>query len=319
LPPQQRKCGIDRVCCGSISTPRASKRMRVVVTGASGLVGRYVAVDLDARGYEVICADRVVPDSLPGRSAVGDLTDMGHVQKVVAGAEVVIHLARVPFPYTWGGYDAASSTWRKPDCAGDARRFSTNLTIINNVLAAALAAGVRKVVIGSSLTVYGLYYPSRPVLPDYLPIDEQHPRRPDDPYSLTKLIGEQLADASVLWNSVQLASLRFPGVVGEDHSSFIDKRKSPMMRGIGGLWTYIDVRDAANACRLAFERDFSGHEAFNICAPTTFMRERTAELVGCYLPRVTIRDERLDGNWAGYDTQKAAKILGFEALHLLKP
>ena len=292
--------------------------MKVVVTGASGLMGRYVAADLDARGYEVISADRIPVANLPGRAMIGDLTDLRHLDNVVAGAVAVIHLARVPFPYASGGYDAATRVWKKPDRLGDAEKFTYNLTITNNVLNAALAAGVKKIVMGSSLTIYGLYYPSRPVMPDYLPIDENHPRCPDDPYSLTKLIGEELADACVRWNSVQIASLRFPGVSGEDHSGFIAKRQSPMARGIGGLWTYIDVRDAAAACRLAFERDFGGHEAFNICAPTSFMETPTEELARRFLPGIRHVGIPKQENWAGYDAQKAAKILGFEAQHLLE-
>jgi nucleoside-diphosphate-sugar epimerase len=292
--------------------------MKIVVTGASGLVGRYVVADLDARGYEVISADRTVPAALPGQSAIGDLTDMRHVEQVVAGADVVIHLARVPFPYAAAGYDAPDRIWRKPDQFGDAEKFICNLAITNNVLTAAQAAGVKKIVMGSSLTVYGLYYPSRPVMPHYLPVDEKHPRCPDDPYSLTKLIGEELADACVRWNSIQIASLRFPGVSGEDHRGFIEKRQNPMARGIGGLWTYLDVRDAATACRLAFERDFRGHEAFNICAPTTFMETPTEELARRFLPEVKHIGDAKQGNWAGYDTRKAAKVLGFEARHLVE-
>ena len=280
-------------------------------------MGRYVAADLHARGYDVVSADCATTVPLSGTAVIGDLADIAHAERVVAGAEVLIHLARVPFPYTWNGYDAATRTWRKPDPSGDATRFSTNVTITNNVLTAAVSAGTKKIVLGSSFTIYGLYYPSRPLLPDYLPIDEQHPRRPDDPYSLTKFVSEELADACVTWNSVQIASLRFPGVSGEDHSGFVEKRQHPMARGTGGLWTYLDVRDAASACRLAFERDIAGHEAFNICAPTSFMETPTEDMVRRYLPDV--RDVRTaqHGNWAGYSTSKAAQLLGFEARHLL--
>lgn len=292
--------------------------MKVVVTGAGGLVGRTLAADLVARDYEVVSADHAAGSSLAGRPAIGDLTDFRHAEQVIAGADVVVHLARVPFPYTWDGYDAGTQTWRKPDPMGDAIKFNINLAITNNVLTTALATGVKKMVMGSSFTIYGLYYPSRPLMPDYLPIDEQHPRRPDDPYSLTKLIGEALADACVRWKSIQIARLRFPGVSGEDHRGFIEKRKRPMSRGIGGLWTYVDVRDAAAACRLAFERDFDGHEAFNICAPTSFMQVPTSDMIRQFLPQV--RDVRTtqDGNWAGYDTSKAARLLGFRARHLLQ-
>lgn len=298
--------------------PTGRLSMKVVVTGAAGLMGRYVSADLNAHGYDVISADSSTVASLRDRSMICDLTDLRHVEQVVSGADAIIHLARVPFPYAANGYDAANKVWKKPDKAGDALRFIYNLTITNNVLTAAQVAGVKKIVMGSSFTVYGLYYPSRPIMPENLPIDEDHPRRPDDPYSLTKLIGEELADAYVRWNRVQIASLRFPGVSGEDHRGFVEKRNNPMARGIGGLWTYIDVRDAAAACRLAFERDFDGHEAFNICAPTTFMEIPTLDLICRYLPGVKVRGDVPPENWAGYDTKKAAKVLGFEARHLLE-
>lgn len=91
-----------------------------------------------------------------------------------------------------------------------------------------------------------------------------------------------------------------------------------MARGIGGLWSYVDVRDAATACRLAFEQDFRGHQSFNICAPTTFMPTPSAELFERYLPGVKIRERDREQNWAGYDTQKANRCLGFKARHLLE-
>ena len=72
----------------------------------------------------------------------------------------MIHLARKKFPYTSNGFDPESRTWRTPDVLGDAAIFSYNVTISYNVIAAAFAAGVKKLVMGSSLTIYGFYYPS---------------------------------------------------------------------------------------------------------------------------------------------------------------
>jgi nucleoside-diphosphate-sugar epimerase len=82
------------------------------------------------------------------------------------------------------------------------------------------------------------------------------------------------------------------------------------------LWSYIDVRDAAVACRLAVERDFSGHEPFNICAPNTIMPKPTVELAKEYFPNVIVRAP-LEGHWSGYDCTKARELLGFTAAQLL--
>ncbi len=77
------------------------------------------------------------------------------------------------------------------------------------------------------------------------------------------------------------------------------------------------MRDAAVACRLAVERNFSGHEAFNICVPKTMMKEPTLELVQRYLPQVKLVKSGLQDNWCGYDAGKAERSLGFRAAHLL--
>ncbi len=243
--------------------------------------------------------------------------DVRALEHVFRGADAVIHLARAKFPYTASGYDAAGRAWRTPDALGDAERFSANVTMTCNALTAAFAAGVQRLVLGSSFAVYGLYYPSRHKVPDYVPIDEAHPRRPDDPYGLSKLAGEELADGFARRTSMQIASLRFPGVAGEDHAAFLGAQ-SLAMRGPGGLGTYVDARDAARACRAALETAFEGHQAFNICAPATLFDAPTRELVRSQFPEVT--DIRTDaaGNWAGYDTRKAEKLLGFKACHTLR-
>src|SRR5207249_4416736 len=87
----------------------------------------------------------------------------------------------------------------------------------------------------------------------------------------------------------QIASLRFAGICTDlTHRVLLERRKSPL-RWAGPLWTYVDVRDAAIVCRLAIEANFSGHEAFNVCAPNTIMKTPTAALVREYLPGINFR------------------------------
>ena len=281
--------------------------MKVVVTGAAGLIGRHAAAQLAAHGHEVVGVDRA------GAPVIADLLDVRALEKIVRGADAIVHLARARFPYTASGYDAAARIWHKPDPLGDAERFTANVAMTYNVLSAAFAAGVKRLVLGSSFAVYGFYYPSRPMVPDYLPIDEAHPRRPDDAYGLSKLAGEELAEGFARKGSMQIASLRFPGVAGDDRAGFL-KVQSLTLRGPGGMGTWIDARDAAAACRAALESAFEGHEAFNICAPTTLLEMQARE----FFPEVTDIRTHAAGNWPGYDTKKAERMLGFKACHLLR-
>jgi nucleoside-diphosphate-sugar epimerase len=130
---------------------------------------------------------------------------------------------------------------------------------------------------------------------------------------MTKLIGEKLCDALSQKTGAQVASLRFAGIYTEAHRSMLlDRKKNPLARGTGALWSYIDARDAARACRLALEAEFGGHQPFNICAPSTIMDTPTRELVARYLPQVTDLRSGLDDRGSGYSIDKVKRLLRFE-------
>ena len=92
-----------------------------------------------------------------------------------------------------------------------------------------------------------------------------------------------------------------------------ERKNDPLIRGTGALWSYVDARDAARACRLALETKFAGHEAFNICASSTIMDTSTGELVKRYLPQVTELRHGLEGCSSGYSVAKSKAVLGFES------
>ena len=292
--------------------------MRVVVTGGSGRLGQFVVRELFTHAHQVCAVDVSKPRECPAPTYVADLSVIDSLFEHFKNADAVIHLARHRFPYTESGFNSSTQRWEFTDVAGDAERFNLNVAITNNVLTAAQLAGARKVVCGSSLAVYGFCYPTTPLIPDYLPVDEEHPLRPQDPYGLTKLVGEKLCDALGQKCGMQIASLRFSGIYTEEHRPRLAERsESPLIRGTGALWSYVDARDAARACRLALEADFSGHQAFNICAPDTIMKTPTADLVEKYLPQVIVARENLGDRWSGYDTRKAESMLNFRAKLLL--
>jgi nucleoside-diphosphate-sugar epimerase len=288
--------------------------MRVVITGGSGRLGQYVVRELFTHNHAVAALDAIKPRECLCPTYTVDLMRIDSFIDHFNNADAVVHLARVRFPYTENGFNLAKQKWEFADIRGDAERFNRNVTITNNVVAAAQACAVKKLVCGSSLAVYGLYYPATDLQPAYLPIDEDHPLRPQDPYGITKLVGEKLGDALSQKAGAQVASLRFAGIYTEAHRSMLLERKNnPLARGTGSLWSYIDARDAARACRLALEADFGGHHVFNICASSTIMDMPTRELIARYLPGVTDLRERLDNRASGYSVVKAKTMLGFEA------
>ena len=292
--------------------------MKIVVTGGAGRLGQNVTKELSERGHETICLDTATPTKKVCPSVSVDLRDMSGLINALKGSDAVIHLARIRFPYTANGFDSASGLWKTPELEKDAERFVHNVTITYNVLAACLESRVKKIVCGSSLAIYGFYYPLRRSSPEYLPIDEDHTVKPQDPYGISKLVGENLCDSFARREEIQIASLRFAGIATDaQYPTLLKRQKDPLCRGAGALWSFVDVRDAGTACRLAVEREFSGHRAFNICAPKTIMTEPTLDLVRRYLTGVKLTKKGLLGNWSGYDVTRAETELGFKAEHLL--
>ena len=171
--------------------------MRVLVTGARGKVGTATTAALIAAGHEVTCTDvmrGIFERADPNEPAYiqADLTNPGDAFAVVHGMDAVVHAAAIPDP-----------THNPP-----ATVFQNNLMATFNVLEAAVRFGVSRFVHLSSETVPGFFFPERPFLPDYVPVNEDHPIRPQDPYALSKYFGELLMDAAVQRSDIRCISIR---------------------------------------------------------------------------------------------------------------
>ena len=211
---------------------------KVVVTGGSGRLGQFVIRDLLDHRYQVLSLDKVPPREKLCPSWLADLRHSGDLFEALKGAYGIIHL---------GAYQA-------PNLAPDAETLSNNVAATYNVLRAAADLKVKKVVLASSTAAFGFIYAVKLWAPDYLPLDENHPSKPQDSYGLSKVLGEQIADSIVsVHPDMTVSSLRFPGVNFDlGYESFRERWRNPATRA-NGFWTYIDARDAATTCRLALE------------------------------------------------------------------
>ena len=274
---------------------------KVVVTGGSGRLGQFVIRELLAHGYQVLSLDRVTPREKLCPSWIADLRNPSDLFEALKEAHGIIHL---------GAYQA-------PNLAADAETFGNNVTSTYNVLRAAADSRVKKVVVASSTAAFGFIYAKNLWAPDYLPLDENHPSKPQDSYGLSKVVGEQIADSIVtVQKAMTIASLRFPGVNFDlSYESFRDRWRNPATRA-SGFWTYIDARDAAETCRLALEAKFHGHEVFIASAPLNCMIQPTRELVGKYLPRGAKIRKVSGTHWSCVDSAKARRVLGYKPKHI---
>lgn len=276
--------------------------LRLLVTGGSGLLGSAVVRHLRACGHEVLSADRVPPPDRAGRYKLVDIEDIGQVYSVVRGMDAVVHLAAIPRPQ----YDAPEVVFR------------TNTMAMFNVMEAAAAFGVPRVIYASSISVLGFPFFTQPLSPAYLPIDEDHPRLPQDAYALSKALGEEIAAAFVRrqGGALTVISLRYPWIHTPESfaEQIVPLWNQPAPDAAANLFSYVDARDAAESVRLALEAPMNGHEAFFISARDSFMPQESAALAAAHFPTAEIR-AGLTGHASLLSTRKAAQALGFAAQH----
>ncbi len=281
--------------------------MRVLVTGGNGRLGRWVNRELAEAGHEVVSVDRQLPSEEQTvtheavRYRAVELSDIGQVTGALAGCEAAIHLGAIPSP---GRYP-------------DETVFGNNSRATFAVLHAAAILGVRRAVVASSVSALGMAWTPRPFFPLYAPIDEAHPLLPHDPYGLSKEVDERTCAMFVRRTGMTALAFRFHWIAapGEAARRVAELRPTPDRDAVN-LWGYVDVRDAATACRLGVEAAGQGlgFEAFNIIAADTLREEPTAELIRRHCPGVELRGP-IPGAATGWSIDKARRLLGYAPRH----
>jgi len=269
--------------------------MQIIVTGGTGKAGSWVVRHLRDRGHDVLNVDTVRDDSPYGMCLVGDLTDAGQVREVVAGADAVVHLAAIP----------------APRIKTEDETFRNNTISTYNVFAAAVDAGVERVVWASSETVLGLPFDEPPL---FAPIDETIPPRPESSYALSKLLGEQMAVQFARRSGTSFVGLRISNIMEpDDYAMFPSFWEDPWLRK-WNLWGYVDVRDVAQAVDRGLDAEVDGAEVAIIAAADTVMTAPSAELLARVYPEVPVTT-----SVAGTETllaiDHARSVLGYEPRH----
>ena len=270
--------------------------MRIVVTGGSGRLGRYVTKEL-SRDHEVTVFDRIEPTDPAVRFRKGDITNILDCRRACEGMDAAVHLAAIPDPLR----DPAEAVFR------------VNTMGTFNIHQAACEAGMRKVVHASSNSVYGFHFrkEGEEPIPEYLPIDEDHPQRPADPYGLSKKLGEEIAMSFTRQYGIATVAIRICWVwFPENLKDYVTSANDP--KGFMGLWSLIDCRDAAVAFRLAVEADdLRSFESFVITATDNGTPYQSRDLVRKYFSeRIEYRRD-IRGRNSLFDGAKAKAVLGF--------
>ena len=274
--------------------------MKVLVTGAAGTLGREVVAHLSANGQSVRADDRVPLDPASAAEvSSGDLLSPEHARAIVAGTSAVVHIAAIPSPMPGRSQEV----------------FSNNVLSAYQVLTAAGDAGVPRIVYVSSLSALGFAYAKREASPEQVPVTEAHPFVAEDVYGLSKYLGEGIAQTTALKSGSTVVSLRFPflghGARLKGHLGWVDEDPG---RDRGGLWGWLDTRDAARAIEAALTRELTGHQLIQVVAPDTTSSIPTEELLRRYHPN-SVLTRPVSGFETVFSTERSRELLGFTAIH----
>lgn len=229
--------------------------MKALVTGGTGLVGRYIVETLLESGYDVTVAGRTPPaDGLLPRAVAfraATLEPEAIDEDLFAGIDAVVHAAFDHLPGRYrGGEGDDPERFRRLNLDGSIRLFE-----------AAKRAGVRRAVFLSSRAVYD-------GVPPGTPLTEDLNLKPASLYGDIKLLGEQ-ALAALNAPDFTTSSLRLTGVYGDLRpnkwdalfADYLAGRPVPVRAG-----TEVHGRDAGQAVRLMLETDADkvGGQSFNV-------------------------------------------------------
>lgn len=280
----------------SAGTTRPGPR-RVLVTGAAGKIGRAVTEFLERdRGVAVTALSLEFPgDFTADRVVWADAMDERAVVAALADVDAVVHLAAIPHR----------------DLGTPREVYVTNVTSTFTVLTNAAEHGVPRAVVASSINAFGVPMNPHAVLPAYFPIDEAVPTDVGDWYSLSKRSDELTAAMVARRWGTSVVSLRFPRV---DTAAALraaarwtaGRPEEAVREG----WSYLDLRDAAEAVYLALVAPVTGSIVVGLAAADTLLDEPTADLLDRYAPSVPRRSP-IDGRQSLVDTRRAADVLGF--------
>ena len=272
--------------------------MKLLLTGGAGKVGQWIVRELLNRGsYELTVFDRTPgPERGPVKYLVGDIQDFGQVIEAMSYAEAVIHLAAI----------------HNPNIATTSVTYQTNVVGTFNVHHAAFRLGVKRVVSASSNAVVGWGY-GEGFVPDYLPIDEDHPLRPQDVYGLSKEIGETIG-RSYARKGLETVMLRPSGVMTPDELEQMRKDRGRRPTGFHA-YSYVDARDLAVAFRLAIERSIPSGTCLFVVADDSTVAAPLCDLYPCLMPSIGDKARTLTGERGSYSNARAKKLLGWQPVH----
>jgi nucleoside-diphosphate-sugar epimerase len=249
------------------------------------------------KGHDVVGVDLRPPPEPIGTFYSADVEDGAALDGVFKGCDAVVHLAAI----------------RAPHIVSDESTYRINTVGTTCALEAAIRVGARRFVLASSDSALGYCFRYREMEPDYFPIDEDHPLRPQDYYGLSKAGAEEICRGATRRGDISTVCLRTCDVwypARPDAVSVIEQARDLYRT----LWVYVHALDVARAYRLACEVADLGHETVFITAEDALANERTDTLVEEFYANVALRGP-LGPFSSLISGERAKQVLGFAPQH----
>jgi nucleoside-diphosphate-sugar epimerase len=267
--------------------------MRVLITGGAGFIGKATARYLIECGYEVHSVDLAAETDLAHVSyAVCNVTDYTQVFDQMRGCAAVVHMAALRSPFHAPGHEV----------------YHINTLGTFNVFEAAAQHGIKRVVQASSINAIGCFWSLGDFIPQYLPVDEDHPTYTNDPYSFSKQQAEEIGAYFWRRDRISSAALRFPSVYTASYTqspAFYEWRNT--LRDFIDAW--LNLPQSERQQQLAHIREvcFAYRAARSMEYPHTTMALNMLDGVESLLWR-TYNEDRYN-LWAAVDERDAAQAI----------
>jgi nucleoside-diphosphate-sugar epimerase len=290
------------------------KKKRIFFTGGSGKAGKHVIPYLLEQGHRVMNVD-LTPLKYPGvDNLTADITDSGQMFNAMSSYaaldelepgngipkfDAVVHFAAVP------------RILIKPDN----ETFRVNTIGTYNVIEAAVKLGIKKIIIASSETTYGICFSDGPTDPKSLPLEEDYDVDPMDSYGLSKVVNEHTARSFQRRSGFDIYALRIGNVI-EPHEYaelFPHYFKNPEVRR-RNAFCYIDARDLGQIVDLCLQKVDLGFQVFNAGNDHNGAIIPSKELAERFFPSVPLTRE-LGEHEALFSNRKIREVLGFKEEH----
>ena len=284
--------------------------MRCIVTGASGFIGSHLVDALLADGHEVLGIDDLSTGRLKNLDAACSRAGFRFLEKNIC----TVSKTDLPFAGCDWFFHLAGRADLVPSIVNPEDYFQVNVEGTFRALQLARELGVKRFLYAASSTCYGI--------PDVYPTPETAPCKPEHPYALTKLMGEEMV---MHWHRVyQLPTLslrlfnvygprsRTTGAYGAVFGVFLKQKIAGVPFTVVGDGTqtrdFTFVSDVASAFLAAAKSNAQG-EIFNVGSGHSYAVNRLVELLGGDKEFIPRRPGEPDCTFA--DTQKISSRIGW--------